>query len=312
MGILELLNGIEQSKRLRIKKETMINEFKPIVSPYFGENGLTATSANNIANRLKHLYEATESELNSVNFVDTYFGLIGTPEGNFSLAKSANSACTVAEYTMKLNLITECKSFIAFLREAIKAKDALAKEVDDYISEELCKLQRPILENGINEEDVLADMSVKEREHYLSLETKAAVYGKFIHPGNPLDKAIKGIEKAIADPRTIDYNGTNTIIKVYKPTVGVGTANMVYNALQNEHRKAEAELNGIKHMIEEKIKEDAQKKTEKWKNEVQAYESERQRLTAIDAEVRDARRKEIQALKIVIPKQFEELFNRVK
>lgn len=84
----------------------MINGFKPIVSPYFGENGLTSTSANTIANRLKHLYESTENELIAVNFVQTKFGLIGTPEENFSLAKDANKTCTVEEYVSKLELIT--------------------------------------------------------------------------------------------------------------------------------------------------------------------------------------------------------------
>lgn len=290
----------------------MIHEFKPIVSPYFGENGLTSTAANTIANRLKHLYEATESELNSINFVQVIFGLIGTPEKDYSLAKAANSNCTVAEYRMKLDFISECKSFIAFLREAIKAKEDLSREVDEYMSKELFELKTPKIEASITESDVLAEMSVKEREHYLSLETRAAVYGKFIHPGNPLDKAIKGIEKAIANPRSVEYNGANTIIEVQIPTVSVDTANAVYASLQNEHRKAESELNGIKHMIEEKIKADAKAKGEKWQNDTKAYESQRSILTAKDAEVRDARRKEIQALKIIIPNQFMELYNKVK
>lgn len=290
----------------------MIHEFKPIVSPYFGENGLTSTSANTVANRLKHLYEATESELNSVNFVQTKFGLIGTPEEEYSLAKDANKTCAVEEYVQKLELISECKSFIAFLREAIKAKDELSREVDEYMSKELLELKTPRLESSITEDDIIEEMSVKDREHYLSLETRAVVYGKFIHPGNPFDKAIKGIEKALANPRSVEYNGANTIIEVQVPTVSVETANAVYVALQNEHRKSESELNGIKHMIEEKIKADARAKGEKWQNATKAYESERSILTANDAEVRDVRRKEIQNLKIVVPNRFIELYNLVK
>ena len=290
----------------------MIHEFKPIVSPYFGENGLTSTSANTIANRLKHLYEATESELNSVNFVQVKFGLIGTSEEDYSLAKDAAKNCAVEEYAQKLELIAECKSFIAFLREAIKAKDKLSQEVETYMSKELFELKSPKLDSPITEEDVLAEMSVKDREHYLSLETRAAVYGKFIHPGNPLDRAIKGIEKALANPRSVEYNGANTIIEVQVPTVSVETANSVYVALQNEHRKAESELNGIKHTIDEKNKADARAKGERWENALKAYESERSILTAKDAEVRYARRKEIQALKIVIPNRFTELYNHVK
>ena len=290
----------------------MIHEFKPIVSPYFGENGLTSTSANTIANRLKHLYESTESQLSSVNFVQTKFGLIGTPEENFSLAKDANKSCTAIEFVTKLEFIVECKAFIAFLREAIKAKNDLIEEVDEYISEEYANLKRPSLERTITTEDVINSMSVKDRERYLSLETRAAVYGKFIHPGNPFDKAIKDIEKAIADPREINYNGTNTIIKLYIPTVSIEQTSEVYMGLQNEHRKAESELNGLKHMIEETIKADDIKKRETYKEALAKYETTRTTLELRDTEVRQARRKEIQNLKIVIPKQFEDLYNKIK
>ena len=290
----------------------MINEFKPIVSPYFGENGLTATSANTIANRLKHLYETVESDLNSINFVQTHFGLIGTPEDKYSLAKDAKKSCTAIELCTKLELITECKSFIAFLREAIKAKQALTAEVDDYISKEYAMLQRPVLERTITTEDVIDNMSVKDREHYLSLETRAAVYGKFIHPGNPFDKAIKELERALANPRCIDYNGTNTIISVYTPTVNIETVNTIYMDLQNEHRKSESELNGIKHFIEEQIKADDTKKREAYKAAIAKYETDRTQLEIRDAETKQARRKEIEKLKIVIPKRFEQLYNKVK
>ena len=290
----------------------MINEFKPIVSPYFGENGLTSTSANTIANRLKHLYEATESDLQSVDFVEQKFGLIGTSEKNFSLLKEGRKSCTVEEYISKLELIAECKAFIAFLREAIKAKNKLSEEVDDYMSEALAHLERPKIEQEIQEQDVIDSMTIKDRQRYLFLEARAATIGKFIHPGLSFDKAIKGIEAAIAEPRKVNMNGKDTILITKYPVVSLENANVVYMNLQNEHRKSEAELNGIKHMIEETIKEDAKKKAEKFTNAVQAYESERQRLTAKDAKVREARRKEIQALKIIIPKQYEALYNQVK
>lgn len=289
-----------------------MNEFKPIVSPYFWENGLTSTHADTIANRVKHFYEAIESELNSINFVGTKFGLIGTAEADYSVETEGRKSCTAEEFISKLETVAQCKSFIAFLREAIKAKDELSKEVQYYVSEELANLERPVPETPIIAEDVIKEMSVKDREHYLSLETHAAVYGKFIHPGNPLDKAIKGIEKAIANPRNVEYNGTNTIIKVHIPTVSVDDANTVYNVLQNMHRNAESELNGIKHMIEERIKADTAEKNEKWMSNLKAYEVQRDILLKKDEEVRNARRKEIQGLKIVVPKQFLELYNLVK
>jgi hypothetical protein len=238
--------------------------------------------------------------------------LIGTSERDFSLLKEGRKSCTEAEYLSKLELIAECKAFIAFLREAIKAKNSLSNEVDDYMSKELNDLQHPVPEEAITEEDVINNMTVKDRQRYLFLEARAATIGKFIHPGNSFDRAIKGIESAIAEPRKVNMNGKDTIIITKHPTVSIDTVNGVYMNLQDEHRKSEAELNGIKHMIEEKIREDANNKTEKYAISLKEYDAEVKRLTIQDAKMRDARRKEIQSLKIVIPKQYEALYNKVK
>ena len=299
--------------RLRVRPNSgdVINEFAPIVSPYFGEQGITSTRAAQLCDAAKHSYEALESALENVDFISCYFGLIGTSEDDFTLAKKANSNCSYDTFKEILDKISEAKSFIAFLREAIKAKDDLAKEVSFYISKELQDLRVPEYPVEITEQDVIDEMSVKDRETYLSLETKCAVYGKFIHPGRRLDKAIKEINGALAHPRTIDYNGNNTIIKVYESEVSVDSANETYNKLQRDHRKAESELNGIKHKIEEVIKEDTAKKLEEFKKANAEYSSKYNDLLARDSEIREARRKEIQNLKIVIPNKFRTLYEEL-
>lgn len=210
-----------------------------------------------------------------------------------------------------MDRITEAKSFIAFLREAIKAKTELSDEVSLYISKELSELKAPEYPDSLTEQDVIDQMSVKDREMYLSLETKCAVYGKFIHPGRRLDKAIKEINAAIAEPRTIDYAGNDTIIKVRIPVISVNSANYTYDKLQKEHRKAESELNGFKHKIEEIIKADTAKKLEEFKKANAEYSEKYNALLARDAETRENRRKEIQALKIVIPNRFKSLYDEL-
>lgn len=299
--------------RLRIRQNNgeAIHEFSPITSPYFDEQGITSTRAAQLCDAAKHSYEAIESKLENVNFVSTYFGLIGTPEKDFTLAVDSNSHCQFEDFKQDLDKITEAKSFIAFLREAIKAKSDLADEINFYISKELSDLKSPEYPESLTEQDVIDAMTVKERETYLSLETKCAVYGKFIHPGRRLDKAIKEINYAIAEPRSIDYAGNNTIIKVRYPEVDINTANNVYNQLQKEHRKAESELNGLKHKIEEIIKEDTAKKIEEFKKANAEYSSKYNELLARDSETRDARRKEIQNLKIVIPNRFKALYEEL-
>lgn len=297
--------------RVRDNSDEIINEFTPIVSPYFGEQGVTSTRAAQLCDAAKHSYEAIESELESVNFIQIKFGLIGTSEENFTLAKDANSNCNFDDFKTKLDKITEAKAFIAFLREAIKAKTELADEVSLYMSKELQELKAPKYPDSLTEQDVIDQMSVKNRETYLSLETKCAVYGKFIHPGRRLDKAIKEINGAKAEPRSIDYAGNNTIIRVYNSVISVEEANEVYDKLQKEHRKAESELNGLKHLIEETIKADTAKKLEEFKKANAEYSEKYNALLAQDSEIREKRRKEIQALRIVIPNRFKTLYDEL-
>lgn len=288
-----------------------ITKFSPITNTYFGESGVTSTRANQLCDAAKHSYEALESELDNINFIVEKFGLIGTREDAFTIARAANSSCIYEKYKAKLDRITELKSFIAFLREAVKHKSELADEINRYESQEVRDLEAPESERVITEYDVINNMTVKEREHYLSLETKCAVYGKFIHPGRRLDRAIKEINLAKANPRTIDYNGSNTIIKTRESLVSIEDANATYDKLQKDHRAAESELNGLKHKIEETIKEDEAKKVEAYKKAYNEYYAKMVELTTKDKEIREARRKEIQNLKIVIPNRFKTIYEEL-
>ena len=309
----KLRNRVHNSYESTSQKESnMIFEFKPIKSPYFGESGLTSTSAQTYANRAKHAYESLESYLNNVNFVVEKFGLIGTNDSNFTLAKDAYKDCSFEYYNDVLTTVTRLKGFIAFLREAIKEKDRLASEVPQYMSKERYELECPTLENGITEQEVIDNMSVKDRQTYLSLETKCAVFGKFIHPGQPFDRAIKRVETAVANPRVVDYNGRDTIVHTYTPSESVDYLNEIYIDLQKEHRKAEASLNGLKHQIEETVKKDTMDKLEAYNQKLQDYHKRLKELELEEIKIRDARYKEIQNLKIVIPNEYKDIFESLK
>ena len=54
---------------------------------YFGESGLTSTSANYICNLAKESYEKLESKLNATSFLEEYITIIGArAETRVSLA----------------------------------------------------------------------------------------------------------------------------------------------------------------------------------------------------------------------------------
>ena len=95
-----------------------------------------------------------------------------------------------------------CKSLIAYLREAIKAKDKLKQDLNDYGADEIRKFaeQEPKKDEKLAFEQVLDTFSIKERNRYLELETKCAVIGKFIHPDGEYSEARKDFmdRKAVA------------------------------------------------------------------------------------------------------------------
>ena len=109
------------------------NEIK--IPAFFAENGLTATSANHLSNIAKENYMAIERQMAKLEFYRTAVGLIGGSE------ETVVSCGTGPERFSRIRKWVEevcaCKSLIAYLREAIKAKDKLTRDLDDYGAEEI-------------------------------------------------------------------------------------------------------------------------------------------------------------------------------
>jgi len=92
-------------------------------SIFLGEVGLTSTSANHLANLAKESYMEKEAKLNDISFIDKEVSLLNGDSKPVSFGwKSLDSL------KEDLKVISELKGFIAWLREAIKAKEALIKE----------------------------------------------------------------------------------------------------------------------------------------------------------------------------------------
>lgn len=293
----------------------MINQFSPIPDGFFGTSGLTATSANHIANLLKLRYERAENELGSINFTTETMQIIGNETEN--VMKKAYY-CSEEEMKVILEDISSCKGFIAFLREAIKAKDALMKEVEDYGTEDGTPPIPPTPERPISESDVFDAMSIGDRVTYLATEARAATYGKFIHPGGHLDNQRRRAFDAFSEPSKVMMAGRDTVIVKRENAIAVTQIDDIIMALQAEQRKSEAQLNGLKHGIEEKVKRDAQSKLDAYKDAKFAYDKamdeynrKRADIAAADQQARMDRRKVIEELKIIIPNQYRDLYSEV-
>ena len=99
--------------------------------------GLTSTSANHIANLAKEMISETDTVLEEMTLYSTTVSLIGGDKPNV-LNRGANDSDVESTITL-LRRVAEAKSLIAWLREAIKAKERLLQELTDETLEEYAK-----------------------------------------------------------------------------------------------------------------------------------------------------------------------------
>ena len=104
-----------------------------IRSPFFGEEGLTSTSANHIANIAKEYYQSLEAELDATNFIKEEIAIVGSIEKTETNTGTPDILNAVDE---NIKNIIAAKALIAWLREAIKLKNKLNTQLSHYVSDE--------------------------------------------------------------------------------------------------------------------------------------------------------------------------------
>lgn len=282
---------------------------------FFGESGLTSTSANYIANLCKEYCTNIERLLNSVSFINEEVSLIN--DVGSKLLEEGVDKEFLNDVPKHLEIVIQAKSLIAWLREAIKAKSRLSKEIiDTTLAEwaESLKIEVPVMpvkEESLDEDTYLSNLTVKERNRYYELETLCAVIGKYIHPDGYFSNARKNLNNKILHPHSVDGNGRDTLIYTYIPSVDANDVEDVFFELQKKHREAQAELNGIKYKMETAINIDATNKQAKYAEELDGYRTSMAKLHAEFTLWKQTASKDIQNLKIIIPNSLTDIYNKV-
>jgi hypothetical protein len=285
---------------------------------FFAENGLTSTSANHIANMAKESIADLERNISSINFVTKSVSLIGTDAEH--VVKRGWSKDLLDTLPEKIKQITEMKSLCAWLREAIKARDNMLNDVRrmnivkyrEEIEGQPYENPRPEHEDPITRDDVIAQMSIGDREKYYTLETRCAVLGKVIHESMPLSAARKDLADKIENSEAVTGNGRDAIISRFTATISQDDVDKMFFALQAQYRSYQAELNKMKHEIELILTQDAIDKETKYKNALQAYNTYDNELVARMAEWQKKETARISALKIIIPDRLKQVYESVK
>lgn len=277
--------------------------------------GLTSTSANHIANMAKEMIRNLDSSVANLVFYTTEVSLIGVDSRN--VLQQGSTDADVLSVAGRLRIIAQAKSLIAWLREAIKARERLINEaesltLEDYAKEKGITLEKePEMGTALTEDDYYASLSLDERNRYYELETLAAVIGEEIHPGGHFAEARAALTERFSKPHEVKGDGRDTLIYTFTPSVNDTIVEDTYFSLQKQYREAQARLNSIKYDCRKAVMESEVKVKTEYAEAMKRHNAERRLLEAELAKDIRKRVKEIAEYRIIIPASLKNIFDDV-
>ena len=294
---------------------------------YFGNEGMTSTTANHYANIAKEMIKRTEKKLYGVKFYQTSISAIGSSARQLMSQGSSD----ISFIDDALREIAEANSFCAWVREAIKEKEAqqLAvsrKDLNEWLKEQDIEVKEepvyPDSYDNISEQDVINTWDINKRNKYLRLEAYASTIGNYIHPGKAVrnyNDARIAMHNAINNPITKEGSGRDTILYYVETTVEPDVVDAQFLKMQDMHRNYEKELNAMKAELKETVNNINQQKCDEYQVKIDAYYAEHREYNAWRNEMRNKLNKwkvteteRLSKLKIVIPKDLKDIFLKVK
>lgn len=289
----------------------------------FFENGfMTSTEAQNICNIAKEAVTNEHERLSAVSFYDTEIASIISPEAFIKTKISPNDISWISE---SLDKIGRYNALNAWLKEAIKAKEEAMAEVDTIdvttldFYEDYIKPEEPTICYDFDEEQIMSEWSANKLNRYYTLNSEAAVIGKYIHDSGAIAKARKDLVNKMANPSTVSGQGRETIVYKYIPSVDTEVVEGIYMSLLAKHRKLNAELNSLKAEIKETVNKKnieasiafRDKHTE-WEYKISEYYSLVKQRDAKINEYKISEKERISKLKINVPSSLMDTYKEIK
>lgn len=277
--------------------------------------GLTSTSANHVANMAKEMIRSLTSEMEELRFYSTDVALIGDSNTN-RIVNGVNNEMVTAVVD-KLFRIARAKSLIAWLREGIKAKEALIEKtqnltLEDYAKNEGIELEKePKPEVAMTDDDYIATLSLKERCRYYEIETLASTLGKEIHPGGSFAEARDSLLKKLERPHSVSGEGRDTLIYSYNASVDIQTVEDVFFKLQKLYREAQADVNTRKHECHKVVSETNIARNAEYVAKLTEWTNRRKLLESRRVEYIKRKVKQLGDMKILIPESLQSIYEEV-
>lgn len=292
-------------------------EIKEVYKVFFAEDGkgITSTAANHVANKAKEMLKHKQSLLDNIKFLNVKVALLsGGDEKTLSTGIRMED---LVEYHTILDEIGKTNAMIAWLREAIKAKDAVFNDIKnttlEYWAEKNGKElpKTPQREIGITSSEVIGSWDENKRARYYALDAYTSLLGKWIHPKGAFYEAKKDMDDKISNPNKVEGSGRDAIIYSYETSLTTTEVNTEYKQLSDTLRRKEAEYNKMKAEIGKTVDEDNIRVENKYNQEYDAY---RKNYLALKAEFeawKSIEEMNAKNLKIRMPQSVKEVYDTI-
>ena len=297
-------------------------EYKSVFFAKEGEKGLNETSASHLCALASQVKARYESVLKNVGFIDSFIDVVGSDAS----PKQTNIGMkSVEEIDEAIEEIGKMNAFISWFAEARELLENFRKminiiNIDSWMkSYDIEKPEKPELTSSEVKsstlDDMIAELSIKDRQMYLALEAKASVYGKFIHPDQPMDKARNRMHEIVSKPYVSEGRGRDTIIHHHVPSIDTNIVDEEFNKLQAEYRKIEQQLNHMKSDLRKKLRirnteenNERNLRLQKYKEERAIYDNKMRELTLqYNQWILDENAK-ISKIKFIVPDNLKEAY----
>ena len=318
------MNIMEKAQKraiLMIDTEYVFNDI------YFGEEGMTSTSANHVSAMANVMVQDIKNRLMGLRLYEKSIRVIGDAEVTVETVNN-----TLPDIAEGVKQICKANALIAWLREAVKERENAQTYIQNMTLDDWMKKQGiekptspvPPTMPHINFQDYATildtGLTVKEYNRFVELNSALAVYGEMIHEKGLLTRQKSELQRIRQNPTEVKESGRDTIITQYRVDVNIDTElDKLYTQLQSEYRQLQAEKNGIEAKFSNLAMDYQTRKMDEWKaakaqfdRDIMAVNSQ---LVGYDAQMKEwkkQRLEELAALKIIIPNDLKALYKELQ
>ena len=291
-----------------------IMEIKNENKVFFGESGITSTSATYLCNIARELLKDIESSLNSISFITEEVTLFGSE--NKIRTKEGYNLSELSDLDSKLTKAAQLKAFIAWMSEGIKAKDVESERLKEYTLSDFTKdFPEYIVQRSENSTlDInygLGKLSISERVKYLFSEALTSSIGKYIHNNGALRKAYSELLNVAHNKVNITTEAKDSIVVVTNkiPSVDTKEVEKIMLKYQDLRRENEKVLNSLKSKVKDYDHEYQMYLNLEQKVDVESYKEDMEIVRSKYNEYVLNKRSEIENFKIIIPDELRDIYN---